>query len=100
MMRPCYKKMVVFMVRYTALEAHIREFFGNPNWEIVDDLECSNGTTHEIDVTDSPPDAWDLMHLEQIRAGKQTNYCLRILMHEMCRSGELEPGTYMVKVSW
>lgn len=98
-MKPCYKKMVVFTVQYKALEAHIQQFFGNPNWEIVDDLDGDGNTTHEIDVTDSPPDAWDRLTLEQVRAGEQTNYSLRILMQEMCRSGELEPGTYMVKMS-
>lgn len=97
-----FKKKVYFETTYHELDKFIAEKFGLPSFEGT--LESSNDSQHTYSVSNNPDDPmlkWDKQDVEKAIKDKSCEYySLGKVLDELCRRGELEPGEYLVEVSW
>lgn len=96
-MGPVKIKETVFDVDYGWLERTVKEKYGQ-KFCFVSSMECGNDTSHRMTVDGRDDDP------EELQKFKDTGYswCItaELLMNDMCRDGELEPGIYVVEVCW
>ena len=95
----CVKK-VVFEVDYGDLEAFILEQFGR-EYEIAPGEEASNGSNLRMDIKAEPNSDYYQKQLDRFIAGEgEPTYMVRPILTHLCHTGKIEPGCYIIRVSW
>jgi hypothetical protein len=93
------KTETVNLVEVDDLERFIKEATGH-TYEIVPNEEWGNDEQHRIevdgDLLDFHQENWDAFK----STGYQHQYRLQSIMNGLCADGHLQPGTYVVNVSW
>jgi hypothetical protein len=101
------KKETVITIEYGELEDIVNKAYSITDYEFVAVEECGNDSSHRFDVGEIKPfdpenvlDKYDLEKLEKVKAGKVPTYSNHIIFRDLVNRGILEPGTYIVEVSW
>lgn len=99
-------KKVIFEVYYNDLDRAITQFLkskdGNftfldgSRYESVSENEWSNDSCYNFNVTGQLSDSNRKIIEEGIFDGLST----RLILDWMCEQGEIEPGEYIIRVSW
>lgn len=94
------EKVERFEVDYSELEVMVKEVYGI-NYEYPCDMECNNDTSQTFNI-DGKIDDYHRMNIKEWLEsnGTKGNYMGRELLNDLCANGYIEPGKYLVKVSW
>ena len=92
-------KKTIFEVDYNDLDRFIAHHYQLNYFEGT--LESSNDTSHSITVEKEPLSKWDVTDMEKIlKDGNCEYWKLHIVLQDLCNKGIIEPGQYLVRVSW
>lgn len=92
----CYKQ-----VDYYELDKFIQTAYGIKEFSCVDDQEWNNNSKYTVWAEKEPLHDFDQKKLEEFLSGKsRPDYMLRTLLNDLCNKGLLEPGKYLIAVSW
>jgi hypothetical protein len=91
--------LTVFRVGYHEFEDAIKKVYGR-SFSFVEDQEARNDSNYLFKTTKRPPEEWEREELEKFRAGKPASPLTRILLDDLARRGEIEPGYYLISVCW
>jgi hypothetical protein len=70
-------------------------------YDIPCEQEWSNGSKNSIRVVDCPLDTYEKKKLEAFKTGNREIFCpLHVVMQDTVRKRLIEPGNYLVSVSW
>lgn len=87
-------------VNYSDLERAIEKHFGFKEYCIPAAEEVGNDTSLTYRI-DGKLDPWELKDLEEMKAcGGNKNWRTQMLMNALCADGILEPGEYVINISW
>lgn len=90
------QKKTYIELEYHEFESMVYENFPYASkYEYAPDEECSNYTKQSYDV-DGVLDKYDSQKLEN----KQTSFMASVFLNKMCADGIIEPGRYLINVSW
>jgi hypothetical protein len=90
---------------YSELEEIIKREYGQ-ELEVAIDLEAANDTAHSFHFEVHPWDAGSILDkhamdcLAKFKAHGTGSYLTRVLMQDMVNNGVLQPGYYLIQVSW
>jgi len=90
------------VLQATELEKLIEKKFGK-EFSVVEDLESRNDTSHIFIVRNNQINevAYSLLRILNWRIGyKYTGYLTAHLLDYLCYCEELEPGEYLIEISW
>lgn len=100
------KKTTVIKMGYHELEALVHEKFGFKEYEFACVEECGNDSSHSFDV-DGELDKWDKETLDQWENGNPSmknkhfvHYSNGVILNALCFHEIIEPGEYIIRVSW
>ena len=85
-------------VSWSHLEDVVSEVYGH-QFEMAANEEWSNDSAHEFTVTPDV-DEWDRGKVDDFVKGTEHPNITGALLNDMCKRGLIEPGKYLVKVSW
>ena len=89
-------KSTAFKIYYGDLEQLTEQVYG----KYIEMLESPNDTTHEFDVT-GQLDKYDEQTLyKACELGYLECYRYDVILNDLVRQGLIEPGQYLVRVSW
>lgn len=98
------RKKTVIEIDYNELESIVRKHYGidHNQYSFVATEECGNDTHHSFNVTGAAPlRDYDQETIDEIKAtGNVPEYSNLTIMQDLVNSGVLEPGEYLVDVSW
>lgn len=101
------KTETVTTIEYGELEDLVKKTYGIKDYEFVAVEECGNDSSHRFTPTEKKEldpnnvlDKYDLETLEKIKAGNVPNYSNHVIFQDLVNCGVLEPGVYIVEVSW
>jgi hypothetical protein len=97
----CKVKTIV-EVDYNDLERFIKAETGH-EYEIPSEEECDNDTARTFDGIDGNARGHIVGFAEdwaKFKATGKGRYILRVILEGLCSEGKLQPGDYLVKVSW
>jgi hypothetical protein len=82
----------------------IRSVYGQP-YEVVPDEEWNNDSSHRFVVekkpyTDNVLDMYDLKKLDTFINTGKSSYIAHILFRDLANRDLIEPGVYVINVSW
>lgn len=86
-------------VDFNELNRAVSAHFGQC-YEVVSDEELSNDSSKEVTVERKPLNEWEAQRVEKFRTTGKGQYLLHRLLQQMCNEGKIEPGKYLVKISW
>lgn len=96
----------VYTVDYRDLEEFVKNIYGG-DYEFVAVQECSNDTDHKFTVdgkmclsSSEKLNEYKRKDAEKIRSGQYPNYCNNLLLDCLVVDGYIQPGTYLIQVSW
>jgi hypothetical protein len=71
-------------------------------YNVVADQEWNNDSSYTGYAEKAPLDNYDQKKLDEFKAshGKKGSYMLNILLSDCTNQGLIEPGKYLIKVSW
>lgn len=94
------KKETVFSVEYYDLDKFIKDEFGFDEFEVVAIEELNNDSVKSIIVNGNLYE-WDEKDIKNILESKEPKmYRTGLLMNYLCKIGKIQPGKYIIKVSW
>lgn len=93
-----YEKETVFKVDYSEFENFIKHLFGH-DYEFVADIECSNDTEHRFS-TEGGLDDYDLERVNDFIKTGEGIYLAGKLIKYLYKMGYMDPGVYLISVSW
>ncbi len=95
-----YTEETLRVVDYHDLDAFITELSGH-EYECVSSEEWSNDSCYRIKV-DGEVDDYEREYWKKQKAGEdpESTYCLPHIMNCMVEEKLIEPGTYLIRVSW
>ncbi len=85
------KKVEVNIIESNDFNKFIREYYNKPTYDVVVNLECENDTEHLYDVDKKLMSVYNYKHLFETP---------QRILNDLCRSGVIEAGCYLVRVSW
>lgn len=95
-----HTKKIIFKVNYKDLEKFVSEIYDLYDYSFAAVEECGNDSTHEFNI-DGKIDDYDTDDIENILNSKSVNtYQNDLVLNLLCRGGHIEPGTYLISVSW
>ena len=98
-MRTIGKQTIHIVVDYNDLDKLFTDFYGH-NVELVAAEEWNNYESHSFDV-DGELDAWDNKSLIEFKlSGNSSVGITRLLLNDLVRNKEIQPGNYLVEVYW
>ncbi len=94
-------KINIIEVDYNEVENLVMEKYP---WATKYDFPCmqetSNDTSHTFDI-DGELDEYDLKDWEELKKNNgYLNYRNSLILNKLCADGHIEPGEYLVNVSW
>jgi hypothetical protein len=106
-------KEVVFRVDHNDLDSFIREAYGlecqsgegggysgEYSFEYVASEELSNDVSKSYYVSPEEPNEYDRKKIEEMKQGKFAQFITCTLLCDLCHRGLIEPGKYIIDVSW
>lgn len=94
-------KKLVLAIDYRDVEKLIQEAYDVGEWSFVADNELGNDSDLELNIKAEPLDKWQQPKLDRFIDTKgQGSFMTRTLLTDLCNKGVLEPGSYLVSVSW
>ena len=93
------KKRTVFWVDYYDFNSFVNDIYGI-DYSFTASEESGNDTTHAFNKIDGKVDACDQEDLDLFKTNEKQSYMARILLNNLCKNGYIEPGDYLIKVSW
>lgn len=96
-----FKKKTLIFVEAHKLDQFIAAQLGLKTFEGT--LESNNDSQHTYRVTAEPDSSakYNVRKLEKIIAiGGCEHWSLHLVLDDLCRAGVIEPGEYLVNVSW
>lgn len=94
-------KKVVFEVNYGDLERAIQEHFDFIEYSICAAEEVGNDSALTFNIDAKPLDEWELKDLEEMKKSNgNKGWRTHLLMQAMCIDGVIEPGEYLIQISW
>jgi hypothetical protein len=98
------KPQYVGEVDYSDLNTFIDQVYGlEPGtFECVADQEWSNDSSYSVRAEGGLVDQYDQRDMDEFKAsaGTRGSYMLKILLRDCVNAGLLQPGRYLIKVSW
>jgi len=85
---------------YDEIEKIICNHYGINEFNCAYTEEWSNDSTHKFNIKKEPLSQWDAKKIELIRAGQEPSFCLHAVLTDLCNSDIIEPGQYLINVSW
>ena len=82
------------------IDALVRKAFGSTEYEFRCDQECSNDSHYIFDVKMGPLDEDEQEDLDTFIATGNGAWLTRTIFKHLCNKGIMEPGEYLVNVSW
>ncbi len=98
MIQDKFTKETSYSIDYNDLDKILRKEYDCPNYECA--LDQSNGSTIRIDVDGEFTELGDENLQEYFDTKSQDYSTTDLLMNDLCRKGKLEPGLYLIDVSW
>jgi hypothetical protein len=93
-----YTKKTFKVVDYCTLEKLIEEEYGK-EYSFAASEECVNDSEHEFEVRAEPLDKWQAGAIIDFKR-HGGNCSARALMQDMVNRKVMEPGRYLISVSW
>lgn len=94
-------------IDYTEFDELVNSTYGITEYEFVAVQECDNDSDHRFEVKEKlvldpnhALDKYDIEQLELIKADKAPLYSNHVIFQDLVNRGILEPGIYLVEVSW
>jgi hypothetical protein len=103
------KKETVITMDYGELDEMVTKTynFRRGDYEFIVVEECGNDSSHRFSVEKTKVldptnalDKWDLEKLEKIKTGNVPSSSNHVIMQDLVNRGVLEPGIYIIEVSW
>lgn len=98
-----HTKKTTIHVDYSDVEQLILTHYGH-EFSIPESEECNNYTSLQYLVTDKPltEKGLDVFTRKELQTFESTGHgaSLSTILDALCRAGELEPGNYVIRVSW
>jgi len=88
----------IHVVDYSDFEKFVESIWGG-SFEFVAIEEAHNDSEHLYQATGDIIDSYEA-DLEDIRNGEYENYCTQEVFNLLVDEKYIEPGTYLIKVSW
>lgn len=88
-----------FVVDYNDFDRFVQQVYGDRNYEFCAVQEANNDSYYRFNVTGRVPD-YNQRDAQRIRDGHIDTYRNHLLFNVLCQDGYIEPGTYLVEVSW
>jgi hypothetical protein len=99
-MELAHSKEVKIIVDYYDLEVLIDETYGS-NFELVAQEEANNDSSVTFTVEAKEPEYdWNKKELADFKANKTNDCSTRLILNDMCLRGIIEPGNYLINISW
>ena len=99
-----YKQKTIRFVECHDLERFIDEEFGigfREKFELAPIEETNNYSYKSFNVDGEMKYSWDLKSINEMLQTKEYKHgCTRVILEYLCSQGKIEPGNYMVDVSW
>jgi len=92
-------KVTVLKVNYKELDRAISTHYGKP-FDVVADQELNNDSEKEINIYPAVLDDYERKQVVHFKETGSYNFSLRALLIDMCNEGIVEPGNYLIEVSW
>lgn len=99
-----YKSETIFTVDYNDLEDFINDHYGLQGgrkgfcYQAVE--EIGNDTQKRFRVCKEELDDWDVEKLNTLKEKGHADYCTRIVLVDLCNKDLIEPGTYLIEMSY
>lgn len=90
----------VIEVDYREVERVIREYYYQPGYDIVADEEWNNDTQHVCEVFPVERDPIRERQVDEFIATGDGSFKLGYLLDNLCVAGRIEPGHYLITISW
>lgn len=95
-----HTKETIIRVEYYDLEEFASKIYGLQEYNFAAVEECGNDSSHSFDV-DGNLDDYDVEEAEKIKNEHTVDsYQNYILLNLLCKEGHIEPGNYLINVSW
>ena len=92
-------KVEYFEVDYSEFEQFVRQEY-DVELEFACNQESSNDVSYTFSVDNKPLNNYDENKLSKFKAGEDPQFISHILLNDLCNRGVIEPGKYLIKVSW
>lgn len=90
----------VFLFEYNEFDNLVSDVYGQ-EYDFVADEELSNDSVRFYrDITGKEIDDYDRKKVETFRETGEGSFLSRSLLEDLCSQGKIEPGNYLVSVSW
>lgn len=100
------KKKTVIEVEYHNFEQFIIAVYNIPaqkyyTWSVVADQEAGNNSVLSFDVSKKEPlDEFDQADIEKFTGSGQGQYMTQNLLQDLVNQDLIEPGEYLIDISW
>lgn len=95
------KKSMVFEVDYYDLDTFINDYYGTGDrYEIVADDELMNDISKKFNIRKRELGQYDMNKIAAFKNGGRGSYMTHTLLTDLCNNDVIEPGTYLVNISW
>ena len=94
------KQKTYTVLDYDEIDMLVQKHFHRPDYESISGQEWNNNSSYTFRI-DGQMSVYDSQNVETFKA-KQNNgeWHLRAFMNQMCADGVLQPGDYLITVSW
>lgn len=92
------KKQIIEM-EYSELEELVKKVYGI-EWSLVADQELGNDSSYSVEISKEEIDGYEIGRLEAWKKGKFVGWLAPWIMTDLCNNGHLEPGDYLIQISW
>lgn len=95
------RKNTVIECEYQEIEDIIKSTYGR-DFDLINDLECCNDTQHTFTVEKGKNEKyeWNKNKLARWIETGEGNFITCMILDDLCDKGVLEPGEYLINVSW
>ena len=86
---------------YKEWERVVAEVYEVEGWSFIADHESSNDCNHSFTVDGKSLTDWDEKEIEIFKKDyNEVGWITQALLNDMCKRGLVEPGVYLIVVSW
>ena len=82
------------------LEQLIRETYGQPEYDIISDMQCYNDSEYEYVGKKNSINNFDVTNIEEFKRTGKGNFLFNTLFQDMINTNVLDEGQYLIKISW
>ena len=86
-------------VKYHDLDDFIQEVYGH-EFSCVADQEWNNDTKKTVWAEKENLALYDQVKLDEFVKEGKYNFSLHVILSDLCNRGLMEPGKYLVSISW